>query len=433
VLAPLPVRASAIFVAKVAAAASSLGLTVLALHCLAGLAWPGALMPKGAGFLVWLRFVAAYWIVIPASGAFLYCAMLGLQGAVALLPRAWFLRISSFLQLAAFAGFLSVIFLQPSFITAQALAAPENQRALAWLPDYWFMGLFNAISGAWPDPAMSRLAGHAVIGLAIAVLVALAAFVLSWLRTMRKIAEEPDILPGSRGGVRLPRFGRPPRTALVQFAIRTLARSRQHRMNLAFYLGVGFAMTAVTREPLLSSLVISALAIVGTRVAFSRPIDLRANWLFKVLPLEGGKLARITARRALWTIAVIPVWSCAAGYFVYASRASDAAKHLPILVLLSLTLAEIAMLGFQKIPFTCSYLPGKSKVHMAFLSTLQLAPIVFTKVMEGEQWVVSSRMTWLIAIAGFGGAIVALRKVSPPPPDIQFEEFPSDELISLNL
>jgi CubicO group peptidase (beta-lactamase class C family) len=40
VLAPLPVRARTLFLAKVAAAATALSLTVLALHLLAGIAWP---------------------------------------------------------------------------------------------------------------------------------------------------------------------------------------------------------------------------------------------------------------------------------------------------------------------------------------------------------------------------------------------------------
>jgi hypothetical protein len=40
VLAPLPVRARTLFLAKVAAAATALSLTVLALHLLAGLMWP---------------------------------------------------------------------------------------------------------------------------------------------------------------------------------------------------------------------------------------------------------------------------------------------------------------------------------------------------------------------------------------------------------
>jgi len=43
------------------------------------------------------------------------------------------------------------------------------------------------------------------------------------------------------------------------------------------------------------------------------------------------------------------------------------AGHLVVLGLLGMTLADICLLRFQKIPFTCSYLPGKSRFHMAFL------------------------------------------------------------------
>ena len=77
--------------------------------------------------------------------------------------------------------------------------------------------------------------------------------------------EEPDILPGSRHHLKLPRFGSAPQSATVQFAIRTLMRSRQHRVILAFYLSIGFAMTifllgspAVT-ERILETMVVDPL------------------------------------------------------------------------------------------------------------------------------------------------------------------------------
>jgi len=49
-----------------------------------------------------------------------------------------------------------------------------------------------------------------------------------------------------------------------------------------------------------------------------------------------------------------------------------AAGHLLILGGLALILAEICLHGFQKIPFTCSYLPGKSPVHLSVLGGLGL-------------------------------------------------------------
>ena len=201
-LAPLPVRVRTLFAAKIAAVGTALGLTVAALNCLSASLWPLALAPDGCGIAGTLRFVAAYWVALAAAGAFYFCAVLGAQGIAAQLPRRWYLRVSPFLQVGAFAVILAVFCLEPTLNTAQALGAPENQRALAWLPSYWFLGLLNELSGAFEaqgHAVMAPLARRAAEGLAIAGCVAGAAFLLSYFRTLRKVVEEPDIAPGARG------------------------------------------------------------------------------------------------------------------------------------------------------------------------------------------------------------------------------------------
>ncbi len=425
ILVPLPVRGRDLLLAKIAAAASALGLTVVALNSLSGFVWPTALARAASGNVNPLRFIAAYWITLPAAGLFLYCAILGVQGILAQLPRGWFLRISSFLQVGAFALFVGVIFRQPSFLTVQALSAPENQRSLAWLPPYWFMGLFNQITGAYPSPAMAALSHRALTNLAIAILAAGVAFLLSWLRTLRKIAEEPDILPGSRGGIWLPPFGKRSLTALAHFTIRTLARSRQHRMNLAFYLGLGFAISSMT--PLLGScLLMLCLSILGVKVAFGRPFDLRANWLFQVAPVQGGVPCQAATRRALLTLSVLPV--C-----IGAAIAGLAPEHLFLIALFGALLVEASLIGFRKIPFACSYLPGKSKVHIMFVAAVFLLPVVLINIVQIEQWIVSDKRIYAAAAAILCAAPFAVRKYFPPGEEIQWEEFPPDELINLNL
>jgi hypothetical protein len=67
------------------------------------------------------------------------------------------------------------------------------------------------------------------------------AYAASYFRTLRKIVEQPDISPAFRSGW-LPHFGGSFETAIVQFSIRSLLRSRQHRMIFAFYLGMGLAL-----------------------------------------------------------------------------------------------------------------------------------------------------------------------------------------------
>lgn len=461
VLAPLPVPMRTLFAAKIAAAASSLGLTVATWNWLAGFAYPIALAPPGSGFAGTTRFVVAFWVTLPAAGAFLYCAVLGVQAVAALLPRRWYLRVSAVLQIAAFVLLLGVLCFQPSLDTAAALGAPENQRALAWLPSYWFMGLFSEMSGAFPvesHAVMAPLAHRAVAGLAVGICVAGGAFLLSYLRTLRKIVEEPDVVPASHGGIWLPRFGNSPQTALGQFVIRTLLRSQRHRAILAFYLGGGFAIAAVYSEAVRETLNLSWIDLVrrvdfpmlvvsilmlcaswlGIRTVFSLPLDLRANWVFRVTtPPEG--LVRLSAvRRALVAASVFPVLAASAALLLCFWPWTTVAEHLLILGLLGSLLVDISLRGFRKIPFTCSYLPGKSKAHMVFWFGIVPVVLAIQKYAQLELRAMASplrywAMAGTVAAAAFAARLVTNRGANRSEPEIQFEESASDELISLGL
>ena len=147
VLAPLPVRARTIFLAKVAGVAASLGLTVLVLHSVTGLVWPLALNP--GGFVGLIR---------------------------------------------SYAVLVTVYFLEPA-------------RA-AWSPATWFVAFFEQLNGS---PAPAPLAYRAWIGLGTAAGVAAVAYALSYFRMLRRIVEEQDIAPAVRGTSWLPRSdsGRP--------------------------------------------------------------------------------------------------------------------------------------------------------------------------------------------------------------------------------
>ncbi len=268
-------------------------------------------IPASGGIVGLIRLFAVYWSTMLAAGAFIYCCVLGVQGLAAqLLPRRLFLRASSFLQLAAFCLLVSVYFLQPMVALPQTIIDAQSSGLLAWSPSYWFLGLFQQLNGS---PALALLARRAWIGLAIAVCGTAAAYALSYFRSLRKIVEEPDIMPGSRGASWLPRFGTSLETAVVQFSIRTLLRSRQHRVILAFHLGIGFAITIfllkspvakeisngsvsdpwhqVSMSLLASSIIMMAFCVVGIRVIFSLPLDLPANWVFRITPVREERSA----------------------------------------------------------------------------------------------------------------------------------------------
>ncbi len=341
------------------------------------------LVPATQGFRGVLRSFGVYWFTMLAAGVFVYGALLGAQGLAALiLPRRMFLRLSGYLQLAAVCLIVGVYFLQPGFGGLNDLAFGSIYRTIQWLPSYWFLGLYQHLNGSL-HPALHPLARRAWIGLAAVVCGTPVLYTLSYWRTLRKIVEEPDIAPGSRRLRWLPIFGTQPQTAIGQFAVRTLARSKQHRLIVGFYLGIGLAFTSLllkgnpgevtnpwhekTMLVWSASIMMIVLAAVGTRVAFALPLDLRANWIFRVIGVRSGSESLASSRRALLLLSVAPVWLTTAVACMLLGPERQNAGHLVVLGLLGMALADICLLRFQKIPFSCSYLPGKSRFHMAFL------------------------------------------------------------------
>jgi hypothetical protein len=381
VLGPLPIPAQTILLAKIAATAAAFGLTVFTLHVISGLVWPLAFnashaMPAATGGLgAWVRLLAAYWTTMFAAGAFVLGLAITVQGvAAALLARRHFLRASAFLQLIAFVGIVGVYLLQPM--------AVRPGVGLAWYPSYWFLGLFQALSGSSPLAA----ARSALIGLTLTAVGTAVVYALVMPRVLSQIAEDPDIVPAPTRVRWLPPFGDAWNTAVVQFSIRTLGRSAPHRVILAFYWALGLAFTVVflntprgrqlgtveasdwrlSSVPLIvSTILMMACAVVAGRLAFAMPKDFRANWIFRVLPSDTASGVLSAHRRALLVLSAAPALFVSAILVLSMWPWYAAAGHLLVLALLGVVLVEVALKGTRKIPFTCSYLPGRSNTHMA--------------------------------------------------------------------
>lgn len=415
-------------------------------------------VPASSGLVARVRWFAVYWITMAAAGAFIYCCVLSLQGmAVQLLPRRWFLRVSSILQLAAFGTIVAVYFTQPLMAGAQQIRDAQGSGALSWSPSYWFLGLMQQLHGS---PALAPLARRAWIALGVAVSVTTVAYALSYFRTLRKIVEEPDIMPGARGFTWLPRFGNAPQTAIVQFSIRTLLRSRQHRVILAFYLSIGFAMTifllrspAVTERiletivvnpwrevsiPILASTLIMTIScVVGTRVLFSMPMDLRANWVFRITSQLDGARHLAAARRSLLALSVVPLWMASAALCFALWPWRQAAAHIVALGLFGVVLADLCTFAFRKIPFTCSYLPGKSRVHLVILGALGLLYFtLFAVRFERDVLATPASTATLLGILLGAAVVVRWRSVALARSEaawVRFEDTPADEILVLGL
>ena len=413
-----------------------------------------AVVPPAGGLWDLVRLFVVYWLTMFAAGAFIFCSVLAVQGLAAqILTRQQFLRASSFLQMGAFVVFVTVYFLEPKIVAPGQITVWQSHAYINWSPSYWFLGLFQELSGS---PALAPLARRAWSGLALALFGTAAAYSLSYWRTMRQIVETPDIVAGARAAMQLPHFGTNYETAVGQFSVRTLLRSRQHRLMVAFFLGVGFAAAILLpRWPLMRELseqnigapslpalgatvLLMGLCVLATRVAFSLPLDLRANWIFRIMSVRNGRECLSARRRAYYCVSVIPVWAVSAAFLWSTAPWRPAAEHSLLLAAVGVLLIELALLGDQKIPFTCSYLPGKSNFHITFLLCVgfMLNVIVKAVQLERESFSDAARFAVLAGILAAAGMVLRWwnnARASSSEDGLRFEEEADPAVLGLDL
>lgn len=451
VLGPLPVGSATLFFSKIAATLATPSLAMAWFNFFAGFGWPLVFAVGVGSQFSLLRTFPAYWLTIFAAGAFFVFSLLAVQGlAVNLLPRQLFLRLSDALQAAALCLLLSVYFLGPSLNSPAALAAAQNQLMLKWLPAYWFLGLFNQLNGSM-HPELVPLAHRAWIALAISTLGALTALLLCYFRTLPRIVEHPEILPAMRSHPF--RFGSSLESVMTLFSLRTLLRSRRHRMILSVYFGLGLtivigflhtglagtlhAPSGVNVAFLLASTLTMILAVLALRIVATIPISLPANWILRVTQLRPACHYQEAVRISWLALAVIPVLFASSVAFLSSSSWLQVSGHLLLLFLLGIVLTELCLFSFQKIPFACSYLPGKANLHFVFWVLL----LIFLRLLlETARYEVRA-LQHLQSLAGLllvlGGLAFAIWKRNTArageTESLLFEEAAEIEIISLKL
>jgi hypothetical protein len=272
------------------------------------------------------------------------------------------------------------------------------------------------------------------------------------------IVEQPDIAPTQAVIHWSPRFGNSLRTAVMLFSARTMFRSRQHRVVLAFYLGIAFAIvvaylkTPLARRELIpgsaashvnvpamvSTIVVLVAAIVGIRVVFGMPLTLRANWIFRVTERYSPKMYVDAARWSLLVIAALPVCAMSAALFLYIWPWRPVLAHISVLLLLSLILTDTALFSFHKLPFACSYLPGKSNIQIAFGISIMGLMAVTHIVATFERLAIEDPTRYLVMAALLGAGVVCARwrtssRAQATESTMNFDDVPTPAICALDL
>jgi hypothetical protein len=397
VLLPLPVSRYVVFASKAFAVMLFVSVFAIAAHVamlpLVVLMWNNPRWSEG-GLLAHLvahgvaslgASIVTALVIMAAAGALLICV-----------PRSRLEVASIAFRGACLCGLVLSIPLECRLPTTGALIASESTLFYV-VPPVWFFGIEQLLLGH-ATPYFLRLAQIAAAAGVASFAIAVGSYTFLYQRFERVIFRPlsvRDSLPRQR--TRLLRFlrRRKPRTsAIAPFIRATLTRSPLHQGVLVTVAACGAGLvlnsfvsnapaTALSNaESLITTVIWAPFALVfamnvALRGALVLPIELRANWIFRLTEDEATRAEELSA--VVRTLVLLGVVLPLAMLFpvewgVLGSRAIHCSS---IAALCGLVLVELQMTEWRLIPFTCSYRPSRQFVGQTLLVGVT-AFVVFT-------------------------------------------------------
>lgn len=193
----------------------------------------------------------------------------------------------------------------------------------------------------------------------------------------------------------------PIQRAVFYFFGNTLKRSSLHKMRLASYMAVSVGLTLIMlvskganlkalsdiNKSLLSiPFILSFFLIIGLRAVVNIPVSLEANWIFRIREDREKRHYFLGFKKGIFFFTIFPLFFLLFIFYFFLWGWQNAFLHCLYGLVCSIFLMEIVFLGYRKIPFACSYLPGKSKMHVFWMVYLLsfLSYVFFLTLIEYE-------------------------------------------------
>jgi len=465
-LVPLPIKSNIIFAAKLIALSLFVVLFHIAINGIPTLLFPSIVLVKSfipgtAGWMIspgeTLRYFASHAISLFLSTLFIFTSLLTICAAVRLILPAKLVRIASrSVQLALILILLCAFF---SGGNADQLINKGN-RIIYWLAPFWFLGLYEALIGHH-SAVINGLAQMASTAVAVSSLLSVIAYTISYQSSMQKGFQSAGIAsyPVTRikniwtRVLHKTLLKKSIERASFHFIAQTAFRRNEHMLYWGSFVAVGLAFifadactiksgytadSAPHLTMLLSfPLIMSFFILVGLRFIFTVPADLHANWIFKITEKQGlGKVYGGVFKFMLCAI-FIPLLIVFTPYYMMIWDFRMVVAHIIYAAILSLILIQLLLLHFMKLPFTCSYLPGKANIILLW-PVYVCACYLYTYGMTFlERWVIADAKRCVVFVIISGIALWGLKRhhalFLERNDAIRFEEEPASHLNILTI
>jgi hypothetical protein len=165
------------------------------------------------------------------------------------------------------------------------------------------------------------------------------------------------------------------------FTLKTMFRSRRHKMLLAMYLGVAAALilSVVVPRALLRGLggfakpdaallslplVLTFMTLAGIRSVIRIPVEINASWIFRLREPAQHCAAVAGVGHAMTLSGVLPITLLTGGTAWLLWGPAVAVRHAAYCAALGVMLTHALLITFNRFPFVCPYVPGSSRMRM---------------------------------------------------------------------
>jgi hypothetical protein len=379
-LVPLPIPLRRIFLANFSAIVILAAVFAVVVNAGSFVLFPVAVVGAQPSFAVFFRFSEGHAVAVICASVLSFTAVFAIAGILmAILPAAAFRRasiIARFVLGVFLLALLASVFSIYDLLRGMSVA---NVRRMEVLPPVSMVAVARDIWVRGGDAIAAATSRTALETIAIAALVAAGAYIMSFRRQFLRIPELGDAgpLPRTRmkfsllAPVHAVSLRAPSHRACYHFIARTLLRNDAHLQVLSAFAALARVIVAQSvmsirgdeyflhgrfpsSEFLSIPFTIAFCIVVAIRCAFEIPVQLEANWIFRLwLPSDDGH-ARGIARRVLLTF-TLP-WLMPATFLGTARYFGWrlATLHSLILAAAIALAVEILLVRYRKMPFTCT-------------------------------------------------------------------------------
>lgn len=395
----LPIRVRTIFIAKFTSLCLFVGMFVLALNSFSTIVFIIYLPHfQSASIFYIVGFGLVHLLIMTLASFFAFFLNIFFMGLfAAFLGYKLFNRISSYIR----AFFIVFYITIPFFIFRVASgnqvlssivkfhsSSAGSQNFKVFFPPLWFTDLYETMIGN-PNLSFHGVLNFAWLGLLLTVVVFYLTTGLSYSRHLKNV--------GIRSGKAAPLkkfklkflsifnqvfLRNPTQRAVFYFYGKTLKSSMFHKMRLTTYvaMGVGFILAllatqdkdpsrllVVNKTMLSIPHIMSFFLLLGLRGIVNIPTTLSANWIFKLTERKkiGHYFSGLKKGIVFWNL--IPLFLVMLiGYWLLWNNI-NAFYHSIYGLAVSWLVMEVFFFNYYKIPYACSYLPGKEKVQLLWV------------------------------------------------------------------